>query len=102
MSEETHGEYEDDDLRAEAEEATKDIDVFESGHSNEGEAEEFASKIIKRAASLKAVKINRERFGDIIVRACLNTRSLCLKTTFRRQQNNRNMTSLHVLLHNLT
>ncbi len=62
MSEETHGEYEDDDLRAEAEEATKDIDVFESGHSNEGEAEEFASKIIKRAASLKAVKINRERF----------------------------------------
>lgn len=60
--EEYQGEYEEAEFEEEAKAATEDIAARDGNFRSDAEAEEFAEKIIKRAASLKAVKINREAF----------------------------------------
>ena len=51
-----------DPNREEAIEATADIVIPDEETVSEDEAEEFANKIIRRAASLRAVKIDRDVF----------------------------------------
>ncbi len=60
--EEYQGEYEEAEFEEEAKAATEDIAARDGNFRSDAEAEEFAEKIIKRAASLTAVKINREAF----------------------------------------
>lgn len=55
-------EYEEAELREEALKAVNDIELPKGESIDDDEAEKLASAIIKRAASLKAVKIDRDRF----------------------------------------
>lgn len=59
---EAQGEYEEEELREEALKAVSDIELPKGDSIDDDDAERFASAIIKRAASLKAVKIDRDRF----------------------------------------